>query len=133
MPKNQEFLSYIKKNNSHYLRAAPSRRVARLYLRGHRPRYARHLEATATLRSPYTQKIALKVNFPRFFLYLCVFFCTFEHLPVGSNSYLVMLKRIFQHSLVATFASCSPYSRYAPTFCRKIRLRLIICYPSPHS
>ena len=24
--------------------------------------------------------------------------------------------------LVATFAKCSPYSRYAPTFCRKIRL-----------
>ena len=36
-----------------------------------------HLEATATLRSPNTRKIALKVNFPRFFLYLCIFFCTF--------------------------------------------------------
>ena len=36
-----------------------------------------HLEATATPRSPNTRKIALKVNFPRFFLYLCDFFCTF--------------------------------------------------------
>ena len=35
-----------------------------------------HLEATVTLRSP-KQKNVLKVNFPRFFLYLCIFFCTF--------------------------------------------------------
>ena len=32
---------------------------------------------TATLRSPNTRKIALKVNFLLFFLCLCVFFCTF--------------------------------------------------------
>ena len=36
-----------------------------------------HPVATATLRSLKPEKIASKVNFPRFFLVLCVFFCTF--------------------------------------------------------
>ena len=36
-----------------------------------------HLEATATLRSPNTEKTSLKINFCSFFLYLCIFFCTF--------------------------------------------------------
>ena len=33
-------------------------------------------EVTATLRSPNTTKSYLKVNFLRFFLSLCIFFCT---------------------------------------------------------
>ena len=63
------------------MRATPSRRVAWLYLRGHRSRLLRsldHLEATATLRSPFCNQISLKSKLfahllanVHFFLYLC--------------------------------------------------------------
>ena len=36
-----------------------------------------HLEATATLRSPYTSIFSLKINFRLKCLYMFVFFCTF--------------------------------------------------------
>ena len=44
------------------------------------------------------------------------FFVVLRTLPIGNNSYLAMLERIFQYSLVATFASCSLYSRHSHFF-----------------
>ena len=57
----------------------------------------------------FTTKSQLNIKFLAFFLQMCIFCCTFGHLPIGNNSYLAMLERIFQYSLVATFARCSPY------------------------
>ena len=44
------------------------------------------------------------------FACVCAFFVVLRTLPIGNNSYLAMLERIFQYSPVATFAQCSPYS-----------------------
>ena len=46
----------------------------------------------------------------------CGYFVVLRTLPIGNNSYLAMLERIFQYSPVATFALCSPYSRHSHFF-----------------
>ena len=48
---------------------------------------------------------------------------------VGKHSYLAMLERIFQHSLVATFSSCSPYSSTLEIFHKTVDT---LSYPHQH-
>ena len=47
-----------------------------------------HLEATATLRSPYTSIFSLKINFRSKRLYMCIFFCTFARFFVQVRAYM---------------------------------------------
>ena len=84
------------------MRATPSRRVAGLYLRGHRPRYARpsrsychSTQPKHTKNEPKSKLLLVFLAFVRIFLYLCAVLYIFS---------FVMTKKILFPSVLAIIA-----------------------------
>ena len=84
------------------MRATPSRRVAGLYLRGHRPRYARpprsychSTQPKYTKNEPKSKLLLVFLAFVRIFLYLCAVLYIFS---------FVMTKKILFPSVLAIIA-----------------------------
>lgn len=72
-------------------------------------------------------KIAKKINFPQFFLYSCVFFCTFGHLPWLSCH--TRHSRAKANSPVATLTLRSPYFSHSHFFFENTATPLIELLP----
>ena len=67
------------------------------------------------------------------FACVCAFFVVPSDICLGFDSSAQNAITIKANSPVATFAQCSPYYSAAPTFCRKIRLRLLNMLFTLHS
>ena len=106
------------------MRTTSLRRVARLHLRGHRPRYARPPRSYCHSTQPKTRENRVESKLSAFFFGFMRILLYLRTSACWINSYHAMLERIFQHSPVATATLRSPYSIHSHIFWQ-IRLRLL--------